>query len=135
MKTREERAMPDDKALLETLVAREKVRREAWLNHDAEALRGLLTDDYVEVNLLGRLSREQVLEEIFPYLEMKEYEMSDFRLARAGTGAAAITYHCRERVSFKGEPDITGDFHVSAVYTQEDSEWRLLLWSITPYEK
>jgi hypothetical protein len=127
--------MPDDKALLETLIAREKVRRDAWLNNDAEALRDLLTDEYVEVNLLGRLSRDQILEDIFPYLEMKEYEMSDFRLARAGTGAAAITYHCRERWSFKGEPDATGDFHVSAVYTQVGGEWHLLLWSITPYGK
>ena len=125
--------MPDDKALLEALIAREEVRRDAWLNHDGEALRDLMADDYVEVNVLGRLSGEQILNDIFPYLEMKEYEMSDFRLARAGTGAAAITYHCRERVSLKGEPDITGDFHVSAVYTQRDGEWHLLLWSITPF--
>lgn len=127
--------MPDDKALLETLIAKEEIRRNAWLDHDMEALRDLLTDDYVEVNVLGRLSRDQILEDIFPHLEIKEYEMSDFRLARAGTGAAAITYHCGERVSFKGEPDITGDFHVSAVYTRVDDDWHLLLWSITPYEK
>jgi hypothetical protein len=43
-----------------------------------------------------------------------------------------ITYRCHEEVIVKGK-DITGTFHVAALYIWNGEQWQLSLWQITPW--
>lgn len=110
----------------------EEERKAAWFNKDEESLLNLLADDFREVNIFGRLDRDFIIQNLFKQLEVLEFDMSYFQLIPAGEDTAILTYQCQERIRYKGK-EVSGDFHVSAVYRRMDEEWKLLLWQITPF--
>ncbi len=114
-----------------TLMKLEEERKTAWLGRDVEALSDLLADDFCEVNFFGRLKKEDVIQDLFPYLEVLTFDMSIFQLISAGEDTAILTYQCQGKFDYKGRI-LSGDFHVSAVYEKFDEDWKLLLWQITP---
>lgn len=126
--------MSEREDLMAELIRLEQARRDGWLDRDREALRAMMAEDFTEVNVFGRLRREDLLDGLFPELVLKRFDMDGFRLTRAAEGAAVLTYHCFERLSYQGGEDLTGEFHVSATYAQRDERWLLLHWQITPYE-
>jgi hypothetical protein len=117
--------------LLDELIALEHRRTQAWLDRDAEALAELLDEHYVEVNVLGRHSRQQVLTELFPKVALQELAMEEPHLFEAGSDAAILSYRCRERLLTGGQ-EIKAVCNVCAVYRRRGDGWRLLLWQITP---
>lgn len=58
--------------------------------------------------------------------------MSEFQLMPAGEDTAILTYHCFKKLKFKGD-EVSGEFHVSAVYMKIGEHYKLLLWQITPF--
>ena len=53
-----------DEGLLENLISLEESRLDAWLSHDESRLRGLLSDEFVEINIFGRLHAERILADL-----------------------------------------------------------------------
>ncbi|MEJ8574551.1 DUF4440 domain-containing protein [Microbaculum marinum] len=116
---------------LHDLVALETARTQAWLDRDAAALAALLDDDFLEINYFGRLSKGQILDDLFPRLTLVALAPSDYDLTPVGPDAALLTYVCSETIRIDGS-EISGTFTVAALWRQRENRWRLLSWQITP---
>lgn len=124
--------MTDSPDVLAQLTECEEARRAAWMNRDKQTLSDLMAEDFMEINYFGRLSREDILNDLFPKLTLNFFSMEDYKLIEACEGCATITYRCNEKITFEGS-EVQGDFHVAATYARRDDRWRLLLWQITPF--
>jgi hypothetical protein len=118
--------------LTEILIELEKTRARAWLERDPALLAGLLDDDFVEVNYFGRLTRTEILNDLFPSLVLKKFDMDGFRLLASSENLAVLSYRADEEISYNGS-DIAGTFHVTAICRKNGGKWLLLVWQITPY--
>jgi hypothetical protein len=125
--------MAESSDLMQTLIALEESRRDGWIKRDPQALRDLMAEDFMEINYFGRLSREDVLGDLFEKLTLHSFTMEDYRLTVADPEAAVLTYHCFEHITYQGN-EVTGDFNVAATYVNRGGTWYLLLWQITPYD-
>jgi hypothetical protein len=84
----------------------------------------------VEINYFGRLSKSDILDDLFARLCLKDFIISDPRLH--GTPESPIlTYACFERLAVDGV-EIEGQFHVASHFVRRGSDWKILLWQITP---
>ena len=118
--------------LLDLLTELERTRARAWIERDPTLLAGILDEDFVEINYFGRLSRDEIINELFPRLILKKFNMDDFRLLVSSDSLAILSYKAEEEITYKGN-DISGTFHVTAVYRKSGGKWLLLVWQITPY--
>lgn len=118
---------------LRQLIRLETARTNAWLERDKERLAALLDPDFVEINYFGRLTRQDILEDLFPRLRLLKLEARDYRLLPAGPEAAMLTYRCDETIAVDGQT-ISGRFHIGALYVRRDGRWRLRSWQITPFQ-
>lgn len=116
--------------LLERLLAVEARRRDAWLRRDRRALADVLDEDFVEINSFGRLTKRQLLDDLFDRLILKEFLIEAPRLHRAGA-SPILSYACFERLDVDARA-ISGRFHVASHYTRRGAAWKILLWQITP---
>ncbi|HEY8514831.1 MAG TPA: nuclear transport factor 2 family protein [Candidatus Binatia bacterium] len=124
--------MTDDD-LQRTLVELETARTRAWLERDRQRLAELLDDEFIEINYVGRITKQQVLDELFARVRLVALEPADYALLRAGRDAALLSYRCTETVEIDGQR-ISGAFHVGALYVRAESGWRLRSWQITPWQ-
>ena len=76
----------------------ENQRAEAWLKHDQEALSVLLHKDYIEVNIFGRFTKQQVLDELFPNHVLLEYQMNNIEWLNLSESAGGLSYHVTEKL-------------------------------------
>lgn len=119
--------------LLDILVALEEQRRDAWLSRDKMALASLLDDDFLEINYFGRLSKYQILYNLFDRLYLKEFSLKN-PLLHGTPQSPIVSYSCFEYLLVDGA-DIQGDFHVASHFIERSSGWKILLWQITPTQK
>jgi len=126
--------MGNESGLLTRLIELENLRAKGWLKRDKAILAGLMDEDFVEINYFGRLTRTQILEELFPNLTLEKFDMDGFKLLASGGNLAILSYKADEKLTFKGEA-VSGVFHVTAVYKNNGEKWSLLIWQITPYMK
>lgn len=117
--------------LLNELTELERERARGWLTRDRAVLESLTDDDFVEINYFGRLTKKQILDELFPHLILKKFDMDGFRLLAHGDNIAVLSYKVDEIISFK-DSDTSGTFHVTSVYRRKGEKWLLLIWQITP---
>lgn len=117
--------------LLNELTQLEKQRAQGWLKRDRGLLESLMDEDFVEINYFGRLSKEQILDDLFPNLILKKFDMDGLRLLAHADGIAILSYKVDEVISYKGS-DTAGTFHVTSVYRKKGEKWLLLIWQITP---
>lgn len=126
-------ALADDPGQLATiLLAHEKARARAWKEKNLRALEVLLAPDFIEINLLGRFPKKDLLVSLFPSLTLHEFTISDPRLVTASADSAILTFQCTEDLTIRSQR-VTGTFHVAAHYTRRENKWLLLLWQITPF--
>ncbi|MGB9176906.1 MAG: nuclear transport factor 2 family protein [Methanoregula sp.] len=92
-------ASPDPEQLKKILVLREHARADAWLRKDRRALEALLAPDFVEVNSLGRFTREELLDRLFLALTLHEFIIEDPGIRITGENTAVLSYRCRERLT------------------------------------
>jgi hypothetical protein len=118
--------------LMRTLRELEEKRRAAWIDRDREALAALMADDFMEINYFGRLSKSDILDDLFSDLTLVSFNMEGFECTQADQDVGVLTYRCFEKISYQGS-EVNGDFHVAATYARRDGAWKLLLWQITPY--
>lgn len=118
--------------ILSELIVLEESNRDAWLNQDIRVLQDLLADDFVEVTDSGRMSKDDILGDLFPKLTLNTYDMEDYELIVADANTATLTYRVFEKATVEGN-EFQGDFHVAATFTKRDGRWRLLLWQATPF--
>lgn len=116
--------------LLETLVAIEEQRRDAWLSRNRERLASLLDDAFVEINYFGRLSKTDIVDDLFPRLLLNEFVIEDPRIHGAPE-SPILSYSCFERLSIDGQ-EVEGKFHVASHFIRRGPDWKILLWQITP---
>lgn len=113
------------------LLVLEHARADAWLRKDRRALDALITPDFVEINSLGRFSRSEVLERLFPSLTLHEFTIEEPVLLIEEKGAGIISYRCHESLTVNGK-QIDGRFRVIATYVQDNNRYRLRVWEIRP---
>ncbi len=116
------------------LIELERTRARGWLTRDRELLMSLMDEDFIEINYFGRLTRTQILNELFPDLILKKFDMDDFKLLTSTDTLAVLSYRANEEISYKGE-DIAGAFHITAIYRKRGGKWYLLIWQITPFAR
>ena len=121
-----------DRDLTEQLTELERTRARAWIERDPEMLSGLLDENFVEINYFGRLTRGDILNDLFQSLVLKKFDMDGFRLLASSGSLAILSYRADEEISYKGN-NIAGTFHVTAVYRKNGDKWLLLIWQLTPY--
>jgi hypothetical protein len=122
----------DPTQLATILLAHEKARARAWKEKNSRALEVLLAPDYLEITMLGRFSKKDILTCLLPTLSLHEFVLSDPKLVVASPDAAILTYRCIEDLTVRGQR-ITGTFHVAAHYAKRENKWLLLVWQITPF--
>jgi hypothetical protein len=126
-------SQPEDPTyLVKILLAHEKARARAWKEKNPRALDVLLAPDSIEINMLGRFSKNDIQVFLLPMLTLHEFMISDPQLVVASPGAAILTYRCIEDMTVSGQR-ITGTFHVAAHYAKRENKWLLLVWQITPF--
>jgi hypothetical protein len=123
--------MASEEELRDRLIGLEAARTQAWLDRDPAALAALLDDDFMEINYFGRLSKRQLLDELFPRLTLVALEADGHRLMALDEDAAILSYGCSETIRLDGA-EIFGRFTIAALWRRKSTEWRLLLWQITP---
>jgi hypothetical protein len=122
----------DPTQLATILLAHEKARARAWKEKNVRALEVLLALDFIEINMLGRFSKKDILISLLPTLTLHEFIISDPQLVVASPDAAILVYRCIEDLTVGGQR-ITGTFSVAAHYTKRENKWLLLVWQITPF--
>jgi len=124
-------ASQDPEQLKKILVLREHARADAWLRKDRRALEALLAPDFVEMSSLGRFTRKELLERLFPVLTLHEFILEAPGIRITGENTAVLSYRCRERLT-AGKKLIEGTFRVFATYTRDGKQYQLSLWEIRP---
>ena len=70
----------DPTQLATILLAHEKARARAWKEKNSRALEVLLAPDYLEITMLGRFSKKDILTSLLPALSLHEFVISDPKL-------------------------------------------------------
>jgi len=124
-------ASRDPEQIKDLLIVREHARADALLRKDRRAFESLLAPDYVEINTLGRFTRVEFLDRLFPVLTLHEFTFEDPVLQIKGENTAVLSYRCYERLTVDKKP-VVGTFQVTATYTRDGKQYRLLQWEIRP---
>ena len=67
----------DPTQLAKILLAHEKARARAWKEKNSRALEVLLAPDYLEITMLGRFSKKDILISLLPAISLHEFVISD----------------------------------------------------------
>ena len=126
-------ASRDPEQIKDLLVVREHARADALLRKDRRALESLLAPDFVEINTLGRFTREELFDRLFPVLTLHEFTIEDPVLKITGENTAVLSYRCYERLTVDKRP-VVGTFRVTATYTRNGKQYRLSAWEIRPVD-
>jgi hypothetical protein len=129
--TSQNAASTDPGQLKDLLVVREHARADALLRRDRRAFESLLAPDFVETNTLGRFTREEFLDRLFPVLTLHEFTIEDPVLQIPEADTAVLRYRCHERLTVDKKP-VAGTFRVTATYTRDGKQYRLSAWEIRP---
>lgn len=78
------------------LLVHEKARARAWKEKNVRVLEFLLGPDFIEINVLGRFSKKDILTSLLPTLTVHEFIISDPQLVVASPDAAILVYRCIE---------------------------------------
>lgn len=124
-------ASQDPEQIKNLLLMREHARADAWLRKDRRALDALLAPDFVETSGLGRFTKAELLDRLFPVLTLHEYVIGTPVLTLPGEDTAVLTYRCTEHLT-AGKRDIAGAFLVTATYAREGQQYRLKAWDSKP---
>ena len=121
----------DPGQLKKILLVREHARADAWLRKDRRALEALLAPDFMEINSMGRFTKEELLDRLFPALSLHEFTIDDPSIRVTGENTAVLSYRCHEQMTMDGKL-IEGAFHVFATYTIHGNRYQLSVWEIRP---
>lgn len=126
-------ATRDNEQIKNLLVVREHARADAWLRKDRRALDALLAPDFVEINTIGRFTKEELFDRLFPVLTLHEFTMEDPAIRMSGENTVVLSYRCHQRLTVDKKP-IAGMFRVTATYTRDGKQYRLAAWESRPAE-
>ena len=121
----------DPEQLKKILVIKEHARADAWLRKDRRALESLLAQDFVEINTIGRFTKAELFDRLFPVLTLHEFTIEDPAIRITGENTVVLSYRCHERLTVDKKP-IAGMFRVTATYARDGKQYRLLVWEINP---
>ncbi len=119
---------------VDKIIQFEEARAAAWMTRDREAILDQLHDDSLEINIYGRFTKQQILDDLFPKVEMLKFQMSEHKVLYAGQESCVLNYRVDEQIKSGGKV-LSFDCYVTAIYKKEGPRWLLLLWQITPLNK
>jgi hypothetical protein len=122
---------PDENQLTTILLAHEQARARAWRGKNRQALDILLAPDYVEINLLGRMKKHEVLASLLPALDLHEFTIRNPVLISVSDQSAILTCLCHEDFTFHAKRTC-GDFYAAAHYVHRNNKWLLVFRQVTP---
>lgn len=106
----------------EMLVAQEKQAWEEEKKQNADFFREVMTDQFVAAEPDGkRYSKEEVLR-LIPTVRMTSYELTDFRVIRAGRDAAVLTYRVTVRETAEGN---AARMLATTVWVRRGTAWKM----------
>ncbi|HLH05866.1 MAG TPA: nuclear transport factor 2 family protein [Terriglobales bacterium] len=115
------------------VVAREKQFWSDSKNHDVNALRGLMADDFLAVNMGGTENKQGMLEGV-THLEMSTPALWDWKLVRLSPTSYLVTYQFAASMKY-GDESIPGHFYASALWTQQNGQWQMKFQQTTPFDE
>ena len=114
---------PDVKNLEKDLVELEKKAWEGVKNSDPNAMKMLLTEDFLEVTESGRRNLQEALKAYEQPSPFKTYELSEFKVISLSKNSAVLSYQAKL--------DSAGSSYVCAVYVNRGQGWKLAHWQAT----
>jgi hypothetical protein len=124
----------DPEQLKNLLLVLEHARADAWLRRDPRALDALLADEYAEITMLGRHTKEEVRTRLFPEIVLHTFTIEDPAICLPGEGAAVLSYLCYQEFTIQNKKR-SGNYYASSLYTRHGKQWKIALWQITPVKK
>lgn len=106
-----------------TLLGLERKAWEGVKNSDPEAMKALLTDDFLEVTEWGRRDLQIALRTYAQPSPFKTYEFLGIKLTSLNTNAAVLSYLVKN--------DGASFAYVCAVYVNRGQGWKLAHWQAT----
>ena len=116
---------------MDKIIQFEEARAAAWMTRDKDAIRDQLHDNSQEINIYGRFTKQQILDDLFPKVQMLKFQMSRHKVLYAGPESCVLNYRVDEQIKSDGRV-LSFDCYVTAIYKKEGRRWLLLLWQITP---
>jgi hypothetical protein len=108
----------------QTLIANTKAVPAAWKKKDTDFFKRILTDDFLEVAVDGKVyGKNDVLEGVH-MADVQEYSPYDAQVVPVNDGAAIVTYDCIVRMTL-GEEAVPRYQHITDIWVKQGDEWRL----------
>jgi hypothetical protein len=117
--------------LQQTLIDSQKAAANAEAKKDAAFFRGILAEDFTEVDPNGATTdREDFVKDI-PGSDISSILLYNFKLVPLNDGAAVLTY---DRVILRGKEDFGSRRyqHMSSVWVMQGGQWKLKFQQATP---
>lgn len=112
----------------------DKQMLDAWKARDDKKVKGLMADDYMEIDPQGRFTKEEVFEKFFPHLRVKDYSVKDIKPLFLGRNRVLLTYQYAESGTYK-DKGYAYEAHASSLWVRRDGKWQILFWQATKREK
>lgn len=112
--------------LEETLIAAEKSIPEAQIKRDSGALKRLLSDDYAQVSIDGKLRDRDEIIGMMSEVTIKQFRTYDFKVVPVSENVAIVTYDAILQVTSEDdEIQIPRYQHLSSVWVKQGDQWKL----------
>ena len=113
------------KATERALIAKEKAVWEAVKKHDVKGFKRNFSPDFAGVYEDGVHTVDVEAEQIAD-VKIKEYTLSDIKVALPTGDTAIITYKVNSQSDYKGQ-DISGNYYCSSVWVNRGGKWVAVL--------
>ena len=104
----------------------------AWKARDSAFFRTFLSDDHVELGVLGRSNKARVVETVAtPRCVVTSYSVDNLQVTRFDANTALVTYHATQATTCNGQP-VPSPAWVSSLYIRRAGRWRNAVYQQTP---
>lgn len=112
--------------LEQTLITAEKSIPEAEIKRDSETLKRLLTDDFLQVSIDGKLSGRDEIIGMMSEITIKQFRTYDFKVVPVTENVAIVTYDAILEVTSEDDDiRIPRYQHLSSVWVKQGDQWKL----------
>lgn len=113
------------------LIALEKQSWEEWKNKNGTFFQTLLTDDAVNVGVVGLSNKSQIVESTSSDCEIKSFSVDNFKVVMLDNDAALLTYRAMQD-GVCGGRTIPAKVFASSVYVKRGGKWLNAFYQETP---
>jgi hypothetical protein len=112
--------------LEQTLITAEKAIPEAEMKRDSETLKRLLSDDFLQVSIDGKLNDRDEIIGMMSEITIKQFRTYDFKVVPVTENVAIVTYDAILEVTSEDDDiRIPRYQHWSSVWVKQGEQWKL----------